>query len=250
MVMAKPIKFIAAGDLHGDEQDRKTVKALLAFAEDYQPDLVVMTGDLWDFRAIRKGAGDEDQASSLEEDWQAGEDFLRKFFSYGDERIFLRGNHDERIFDLSQNAKSGVARDYANDGIENIEALLKELRARMFPYDSVSGVYACGSLKFVHGYGHSMHAAKQHADAYGNVLFGHTHAIDYFKSVSIDSREAWNIGCLSNLAPSYNRNQMRRMRWQHGFAYGLIHLEDKSHDVFLAKQRGGKFVVPTTVRSF
>jgi len=248
--MPSPIKFVAAGDVHGDEQDKSSVRALLSFMSDYKPDLVVMIGDLWDFKAIRRGAGDEDQASSLEKDWQAGEEFLRKFFSFGDERIFLRGNHDERIYDLAQNSRSGVARDYANDGIENIEALVKELRGRMFPYDSVGGVYACGTLKFVHGYGHAIHSAKQHADAYGNVLFGHTHAIDYFKSVSIDAREAWNIGCLSNLAPAYNRNQMRRMRWQHGFAYGLIHREDKSHDVFLARQRGGKFTIPTGVKSF
>ena len=68
----KPIKFVACGDIHGDEQDAPSVKALLAFTKEYQPDLVVCIGDLWDFRAIRKGAGDEEQASSLQKDWDCG----------------------------------------------------------------------------------------------------------------------------------------------------------------------------------
>ena len=136
----KPIKFVACGDIHGDEQDKASTKALLAFTKEYQPDLVVCIGDLWDFLAIRKGAGDEEQASSLQEDWDAGEEFIREFFSHGGERIFLRGNHDERIYDMARNCRSGVARDYANDGIENIELIMKETRGRMFPYDQ-SGEY-------------------------------------------------------------------------------------------------------------
>ena len=114
----KPIKFVACGDIHGDEQDAPSVKALLAFTKEYKPDLVVCIGDLWDFRAIRKGAGDEEQASSLQKDWDCGEEFIREFFKFGDERVFLRGNHDERIFDMARNSRSGLARDYANDGIE------------------------------------------------------------------------------------------------------------------------------------
>ena len=173
----KPIKFVACGDIHGDEQDAPSVKALLAFTKEYigkDGGLVVCIGDLWDFRAIRKGAGDEEQASSLQKDWDCGEEFIREFFKFGDERIFLRGNHDERIFDMARNSRSGLARDYANDGIENIELIMKETKARMFPYDSVGGIYKCGSLSFVHGYGHAMHSGKQHADAYGDVIFGHT----------------------------------------------------------------------------
>ena len=150
---------------------------------------------------------------------------------------------------MARNSRSGLARDYANDGIANIEAIMKETKARMFPYDSVGGIYKCGSLSFVHGYGHAMHSAKQHADAYGDVIFGHTHAIDYFRSVSIDSRSGWNIGCLTGLRPSYNRNMMRRMRWQNGWAYGAIY-PDKTHDVFQAKQRGNKFHLPTNIKSF
>ena len=54
----KPIKFVACGDIHGDEQDAPSVKALLAFTKEYigkDGGLVVCIGDLWDFRAIRKG---------------------------------------------------------------------------------------------------------------------------------------------------------------------------------------------------
>ena len=250
----KPIKFVAAGDVHGDEQDPTTIKALLAFTKEYlgkDGGLVVCLGDLWDFRAIRRGADDTDQASSLQQDWDAGEEFIREFFKFGDERIFLRGNHDERIYDMSTNVRSGVARDYALDGCANIEQIMKDTRGKMYPYDSTNGIYKQGSLTFVHGYGASLHGAKQHADAYGAgaVLFGHTHAIDYYKSVSIDSREAYNIGCCCGITPSYTRNQMRRLRWQNGWAFGLIH-EGGGHDVFQARRRNGKFIVPTNMKAF
>jgi len=246
----KTVKFVAAGDIHGNEQCPKSVKSLLSFCKDYKPDLVVCIGDLWDFKAIRRGAGNDEQASSLQEDLDCGEDFIREFFKHGEERVFLRGNHDERLWDLAKNTSSGVARDYANDGIANVENIMKETRGRMFAYDSIHGVYTCGSLSFVHGYGHAMHAAKQHSDAYGNVLFGHTHAIDYFRSVSHDLREAWNIGCMSELGPTYNRSQLRRLRWQNGWAFGVIHLEEKCHDVFQAKRRNGKFTLATSIKSF
>ena len=57
----------------------------------------------------------------MEEDWYAGVDFFKKFFSFGQERIFLRGNHDERIFDLQKNGASGFKRDFASKVIEEIE---------------------------------------------------------------------------------------------------------------------------------
>jgi hypothetical protein len=82
----KPIKFVACGDIHGDEQDAPSVKALLSFTKEYigkDGGLVVCIGDLWDFRAIRKGAGDEEQASSLAEKIGiAGEEFIREFFKF------------------------------------------------------------------------------------------------------------------------------------------------------------------------
>jgi predicted phosphodiesterase len=248
--MAKPIKFVAAGDIHGDESDPVALKCLYNFMRDYKPDLTVCIGDVWDFRAIRKNASaDYEESQSMTEDWEAGKDFFKKFFSFGEERVFLRGNHDERIYDLLNNAGSGLKRDYAAQGTTAIEDLAKKHRVQMFPYDSKQGVYKCGSLSFVHGYGHNIHGAKQHADTYGNVLFGHTHAIDYFRSVSIDVRECWNIGCLSNLNPSYNRNQMRRLRWQHGWAFGLIH-SDGTHEVYQAKERNRKYIIPTNIKVY
>jgi predicted phosphodiesterase len=248
--MAKSIKFVAAGDVHGDESDLVALKCLYDFMRDYKPDLVVCIGDAWDFRAIRKNADAEyDKTQSMEKDWYAGVNFFKKFFSFGSERIFLRGNHDERIFDLQKNGASGLKRDFASKVIEEIEELNKKHRVRMFPYHAKHGIYQCGTLKFVHGYGHNMHGSKQHADAYGNVLFGHTHAIDYFRSISHDLREAWNIGCLSNLAPEYNRQQLRPLRWQHGWVFGLIH-SDHTHEVYQAKERGRKYIIPTNVKIY
>ena len=114
--MSEQYDIVAMGDNHGDLACEDTLDAIMQFVATVKPKYRVHLGDNWDFRAIRRGADDTDQASSLQRDWDEGEEFIRAFFKFGQERIFLRGNHDERIFDMSTNVKSGVARDYALDG--------------------------------------------------------------------------------------------------------------------------------------
>ena len=47
----KPRRFIVCSDIHGDMQDPVAVKALQAFTKDYNPEIRVIAGDLWDFGA-------------------------------------------------------------------------------------------------------------------------------------------------------------------------------------------------------
>ena len=49
-------KFIIVSDIHGNMADMVAIRAALAFTKDFNPEIRVIAGDLWDFSAIRKGA--------------------------------------------------------------------------------------------------------------------------------------------------------------------------------------------------
>ena len=75
----KSRKFVVAGDNHGDMQDDESVSALMRFLAEFEPEIRIHAGDNWDFRNIRRGATDDEKAGSLQEDWEAGADFMRRF---------------------------------------------------------------------------------------------------------------------------------------------------------------------------
>ena len=88
----KSRRFVIVADSHGDQIDPETERAILAFNADFKPQIRIHAGDLWDFRNLRRGASDDEKAHSLQDDWDAGADFGRKFFEGGKENHFLR-NH-------------------------------------------------------------------------------------------------------------------------------------------------------------
>ena len=114
----KPRRFIVCSDIHGNMQDPVAIKAILSFIDDFNPEIRVINGDLYDFASLRKGASDEDRALSLRDDIDAGNKFAEQFFKHGKENYFLRGNHDERLYHLATNT-TGLVRDYAQDGIRD-----------------------------------------------------------------------------------------------------------------------------------
>lgn len=247
--MGRPKRFVIVADNHGSEQHDKSVAALFKFMEDYKPDIAVHLGDNWNFDQLRRGARDDEQADSLQEDWEAGTGFFKKFFSFGRERHFLRGNHDERIYYLRNNT-SGVVRDYAEDGIKRIEAMAKRHKVNVLPYDAREGVLRLGRLKLIHGYHHGMNSAKSHAQVYGNCAYGHTHSDDVYRIPGLEVREAVNIPCLCDESKlEYIRTKTGRLRWITGWGYGVV-FPDGTYQLFQAKCVMGQFYAATTVKAY
>ncbi len=52
-------RFIFASDLHGDQQDRRAVKALHTATDSFKPHIKIFGGDLIDARPLRRGASAE-----------------------------------------------------------------------------------------------------------------------------------------------------------------------------------------------
>jgi hypothetical protein len=238
-------KFIVASDLHGDKQDPSAVRVLAGFIAAFQPDIRVFAGDLWDFRSIRKGAGEEERRESMSEDFDAGMAWLEQFRP----QHFLLGNHDQRLYDLAEN-DNGVVSDYAAKGVLDIEAACRKQKTKILPYHKRNGILKLGNLKILHGFHCGIYASRQTALVYGSALFGHTHVIDQHAVGGLDRRVARNIGCLCALDMGYNSRNPNTLRQAHGFAYGVLNERTGDFHVWQAEGIEGKWVLPSDIVEF
>lgn len=239
------IKFIVASDVHGDKMDKPANKVLFDFIETFKPAIRIFGGDLWDFRAIRKGAGADEQRESMATDYIAGINWIKRFKP----SFFLRGNHDERLWDLA-GSNNGVLSDYAASGTVEISALLRSMKCPILPYHKREGVLRLGSLKILHGFHCGVHAARQTALVYGSALFGHTHVIDEHAIGGLERRVARNIGCLCKLDMEYNSRNPNTLRQAHGFAYGVLNDKTGAYHVWQAEEINGEWILPTDFTTY
>lgn len=234
-------KFIVGFDVHGASQDVKANEAFFKFVDIWKPDIRVCGGDLFDFRPLRKKASVEERGESMQADYDAGKGWLERF----EATHYLRGNHCERLWDLSQNG-DGVLRDYANKGINEIEKLCKSLKCRMYPYDRREGMLKLGKLNVVHGFVAGVNAAKRTAQAYGSVLMGHGHGIQHVSIEGIENRMGRMCGCLCKLDMDYVRASLASLIWRHGWAYGVISDSGLYH-VWQAEDIKGTWILPSDI---
>lgn len=246
--MPQPRRLVVCADNHGDMQNDRAVDAILGFNEAYKPQVRVHLGDNWDFRNLRRGASDEEKRDSLEDDWLAGISFVKRFFKGGKENYFLRGNHDERVYNAAD-ACSGMARDYAHDCIKRMDSLFKNVGAKVLPYDSELGVLELGQLSLLHGYFASQNAVANHARTYGDCVIGHLHGIETATVPSRNPATATCIGSLCNNRMRYLASKPGKLKHRNGFGYGLL-FDDGTYLLNVAKEVNGRFVAPTDFRFF
>lgn len=239
------VRFTFATDLHGDRQDESTVKAFFEFDKIWKPSIRVFGGDLIDLRALRKGASQEEKCESLRADIEVGQDFLSKWKpSY-----FLRGNHDERLWETASTARDGVIADYAQKGCQDFEVLCKKLKTTMLPYHKRDGILRLGHLKMLHGFADGIYASRQTALIYGSALFGHIHSIDEHAIPGLERRVARSVGCLCRLDMDYNSRAPNTLRQAHGWAYGVLNEKTGDYHVWQAENIGGKWLLPTELKT-
>jgi hypothetical protein len=245
----KEIKFVAIGDPHSIHCNPQVLKQVLAFIDDYKPDLLVHLGDNWDFASLRGTASPEERAQSLLEDYAVGEDIMRKLFKGRDcEKVFLWGNHDDRILQ-GLHKLDGPKKDLCELIYKKQQALFKECGCVDIKFDALNGVFKKGPVSFVHGYYHCMNTAKAHAEFYGTVLAGDMHSIQYWRLTKKERTEGFHVGCLCDKNPDYMTRLSGRARWEHGFAYGVI--TPDFYEVHQAKMApNGNFYLPEGIKKY
>lgn len=238
-------KFVAGFDIHGDKQDVAANNAFFKFCELWRPDIRVCGGDLYDFRPLRSKASEEDRRESLQADFDAGTDWLKRFRP----NYFLLGNHDTRLWDVAETA-NGVVADYANQGIKEILSVTNKMKCEVLPYDRKSGVLTLGHLKIIHGFATGVNAARRTAQCYGSILMGHGHGIQHVSIEGLENRIGRMCGCLCQLDMDYIRANMGSLIWRHGWAYGVIHVETGDYQVWQAESINGNWILPTGLELF
>lgn len=237
------IRFTACTDLHGDKQDPQAVALFKRFVGEYRPTFRLFLGDLWDFRAWREGASEEEKRDRVRRDFKAGMEF---FEWYKPDAITL-GNHDVRMWD--QVRKGGPMADLCEDFIRTFTKLATKIKCRVLPYDKRKGIYKRGKLKAAHGFYDGEDAAKQMAKAYGSILIGHGHAVDVASTPGPEPHVGRMIGCLCRLDYVYNRRNVSALRQKHGWAYGPFFERTGRYAAFQAERIGNEVVFAESVKT-
>jgi hypothetical protein len=233
-------RLIFATDLHGDMQEPPVVAKLMEFSALFKPHHRIFGGDLFDFRALRRGASADERRESMRSDVEAGLRFLKAWKP----QVYLRGNHCERLWELAENGV-GVESDYAQQGVRDIEAACAKIKCKVLPYHKRDGVYRMGHLKMLHGFYCGVYATRQHAMTYGACLHGHTHTIDEASAPGLERRTARGVGALCRLDMPYNSRQPNSLRQASGWAYGVTDTKTGNYWVQQAEEIDGIWVLPS-----
>lgn len=239
--MVKPQRFVVAFDNHGDKADPSSVTAFHEFVKSFKPSIRIHGGDCFNLACLRKNASEGEKREKLQDDIDAGHIFLRAFKP----TVFLRGNHDERLWDAAD-CDDGKLANFAATLILDIKETLGR-DCIILPYCKRKGVHHLGKLKVIHGYHTGIYAARHAAAAYGNVLMGHVHAEDHQSIAHIDGLAGDTSGALCQLDQPYNRAHVNTLRQSNGWAYGFLF---RSGDYLLMKARkvAGRWIVPEGFR--
>lgn len=247
----EPVKFIAAGDNHGDMADPDAVDALRQFISEWKPQVRVMLGDCFDFRSLRRGAGnDAEAAESLRSDIDAGISFLRMFRP----TVYLKGNHEHRASNLAVTSGSAIVRDYCLDLDATITSAARQAGAKLvLDYHAERGVYRLGPVAFIHGYAHGLNATaeqgRHYADRGGALIHGHTHTLSQVNLTKHGGGAAFSAGCLCQKeAMSYASSRLATSRWGSGFAAGWVDGDDWK--VFLVHRVGSRWIWQTDLKLY
>jgi hypothetical protein len=240
-------RWIAVFDNHGDMVDEQAAKEMFGFLKWWRPTIRIHGGDCFDFRPLRRKATEEELREGKALDVLMGIDFIQKYKP----THFLRGNHDERLWDLVDPQKNTHAgkRETAITIADDIHQALKDVKCqKIFPYDKRKGVCDIGKLRILHGYVTGMQAAKKMTEVYGACLFGHIHQLQQYTVPSLERKIGRCCGCLCRLDMDYNRGQINTLQQEHGFAYGTIDEGSGVYRFYQAHPVEGSWRFPTEWR--
>ena len=213
-------RFIVGTDNHGELGCPKAIKKFLDFCDTWKPHYRIHLGDVWDFCALRGGAGAEEKSHGIAEDFNAGMQFLEDFRPH----YLTMGNHDDRIWLQSTKMAEGILRERCEELANAAEQRLKQLRIKHVAYHV--GKYLQlpeGGAKLIHGFRSSMYPAKAHYENWGACIHGHVHKPDEYTARHIDGAQAFSVGCLADLDKlTYADRTPSKLGWRQGFLYGYI----------------------------
>lgn len=229
---------VIACDVHGSMMDRPAVEAFLADLKDWNPDEVVLNGDIIEcggFLAAHHTLGYVAQtAYSWQEDIAAGNWFLDEIQKAAPRAKihFVEGNHEDRVerWVVDQTMRHGRDAEFLRT-LLGPDVLLR-VKERGIEYHRRGeheipglppGWIKLGKIFFVHELGGGKNAASAAVSrTAGNVVYSHTHQEDTATMVlpGVGLVKAWNPGCLCTRVPLWRHSNPTN--WSHGYAVQFV----------------------------
>lgn len=247
----KPIKFIAAGDSHGDMIDWEAADALREFLADYRPEVRVCLGDAFDFRALRRGVDGKERQESIMEDIDAGLHFLTKILR---PTVYLYGNHEDRLDAIISSELDATRREAVQSIKDRINREVRKAGCKtILPYHAEQGVWKLGPVTYIHGYAHGVNATTVQGQHYcspgGALIHGHTHNLASISLTQHGSGNAFSAGCLCRKADmTYSKNRLATSRWGSGWVAGWV--DGDNYKAFLVHKVGKRWIWSSDLRVY
>lgn len=218
-VVIKEKKIVCLYDVHFPYHDERALNAALMYADKWQPDCILLGGDIIDCYHLSNFEKDKRQRSFKYE-----LDMLRSFFvqlraQFKNARIIYKiGNHEERYEkQILANVPELIELEYFH--FENV------IEAKKYGIEVVKNkrVMKAGKLNIIHGHELPRGMAAPVNPARGfflrtkaSTIGGHHHQSSEHVESNLNGEitGAWSVGCLSELHPAY----MPINKWNHGFA--------------------------------
>lgn len=225
-------------DVHGSAMDRPAVDAFLGDLRKWNPDEIVLLGDIVEcggFLAAHHTLGYVAQTEySWQQDIAAGNWFLDEIQKAAPkaEIHYIEGNHEDRVERWVVDQTLRHQRD--SEFLRSMLApdVLLRLAERGVRYYKRSGEYVpglppgwikLGKIFFVHELGGGRNAASAAVGrTAGNVVYAHTHQEDTASMVlpGVGLVKAWNPGCLCQRQPLWRHSNPTN--WSHGYGVQFI----------------------------
>lgn len=209
-------KLAILSDIHFPYHDREALLCALQYLRKFQPDTIILNGDIADFYPVNRFMVRPGKPS-LKFEFEVCRAFFKQLrYLFPNSNIYFKdGNHEARLMHfIYRNAA-------ALDGVVDF-AKLMDFQVYGINYVANNKFIKVGKLKIAHGHevysgAGAINVAKVILDrALDNIIVGHFHRTqeDFRKNLEGDIIGAWTTGCLQNLTVDY----MPVNRWNHGFA--------------------------------
>lgn len=212
-------RVLLLSDIHIPYHSIEALTAALEFAENENPDCVLLNGDTLDFHGLSRFVRDPKKRSVSHElgAFKQFMDILKRIFP-SSRIIFKVGNHEERYQHFLW-AKAAELTDVAEFDFENII----KARAEGIEFVTDKKIINLNGLNIIHGHEFSSGFFSPVNVARGLFLRAKTSAIQGHNHQTSEHTESdmngkitttWSTGCLSELHPAYSPIN----KWNHGFA--------------------------------
>lgn len=234
--------YLVIADTHIPYENPIAIKSIFHLMDDISFDGFIILGDYMDMSPIshwlkhkRKTLENKRMLTDYIEGNKLLDEFDKRLPKNCDKRFFY-GNHEDWYYQLIEEYP-------ALEGLLEPKTELKLEERGYKIYDKINHIERIGRLSFTHGIYHQQNFVKKHIDELKtNVIFGHLHS-PRVRFAASPAREiaiaGYALGCLSDLAPAYQKN--RPNSWVHGF--GIVYFYDNGYfDADIKRIVKGKFI--------